>query len=192
MTAREPEDSTGGVITFSGKFHAGRLGGDTQTRNENSSASGREALDFGVRRAAGPSRFARMKITAEHLGVPALNPTALKDWYVKVLGAELRYENVQTPPAYFVGLGDGLMLEIYQGTSASEETTNNNLAGWRHLALHVESVAAARELLESRGVKFTDPVKPAGGGGRILFFRDCENNLLHLVERPKDSIFYRP
>ena len=31
---------------------------------------------------------------------------------------------------------------------------------------------------------FIDPVKPAGGGGSILFFRDGEDNLLHLVERP--------
>ena len=33
------------------------------------------------------------------------------------------------------------------------------------------------------------PVKPAAGGGRILFFTDPEGNLLHLVERPADSAF---
>jgi predicted enzyme related to lactoylglutathione lyase len=34
---------------------------------------------------------------------------------------------------------------------------------------------------------FEDSIKPAGGGGRVLFFKDCEGNLLHLVERPEDS-----
>jgi predicted enzyme related to lactoylglutathione lyase len=29
-----------------------------------------------------------------------------------------------------------------------------------------------------------EPVKPAGGGGRVLFFSDPEGNLFHLVERP--------
>ena len=41
--------------------------------------------------------------------------------------------------------------------------------------------------LEKRGVRFTDPIKPAGGGGRVLFFSDVEGNLLHLVERTADS-----
>jgi len=130
-----------------------------------------------------------MKFIAEHLGLPAQNPTALKDWYVRVLGAKLIFENGQTPPAYFVALSGTLMVEIYQAESALNETANNSLAGWRHVALLVEAIEEARGELERKGVIFTDPVKPAGGGGRVLFFRDAENNLLHLVERPQDSIF---
>jgi predicted enzyme related to lactoylglutathione lyase len=57
------------------------------------------------------------------------------------------------------------------------------------MALRVESIESARKELESRGVKFIEPVKPAAGRGQILFFKDCEGNLLHLVERPADSIF---
>ena len=30
-------------------------------------------------------------------------------------------------------------------------------------------------------------IKPAGGGGRVLYFSDAEGNLLHLVERSADS-----
>ncbi len=131
-----------------------------------------------------------MKITVEHLGLPARNPHALKDWYVKVLGAEVVFDNGQTPPAFFVALGGGLMLEIYQGGSWVGETADNSLAGWRHLALRVDVIEAAQAELEKRGVSFTEAIKPAGGGGRVLFFRDAENNLLHLVERPKDSVFY--
>src|SRR5579863_5880939 len=121
-----------------------------------------------------------MKFAAEHLGLPARDPAALKDWYVKTLGAELIYDNGQTPPAFFLGLADGLMLEIYLSNASSPQTADNSLAGWRHLALRVESIEAARTVLEKRGVKFTEPVKPAGGGGRVLFFRDAEDNLLHL------------
>jgi catechol 2,3-dioxygenase-like lactoylglutathione lyase family enzyme len=32
----------------------------------------------------------------------------------------------------------------------------------------------------------SQPVKPAGGGGRVLFFPDPEGNLLHFVERSAD------
>jgi glyoxylase I family protein len=131
-----------------------------------------------------------MKISVEHLGLPARDPVALKNWYVNALGAEVVFDNGQTPPAFFLSLAGGLMLEIYQGGSSLKETGDNSLAGWRHLALRVDSIVAARSALEGMGVKFTETIKPAGGGGSVLFFRDAEGNLLHLVERPEGSVFY--
>lgn len=130
-----------------------------------------------------------MKFSVEHLGLPSREPTALKNWYEKVLDAKLIFENGQTPPAYFLQLGDGLMLEIYEGDFSLKDTSDNALNGWRHLALRVESIESAKADLEKRGVKFSDPIKPAGGGGRVLFFKDAESNLLHLVERPSNSSF---
>lgn len=130
-----------------------------------------------------------MKFTVEHLGLPARNPSLLKDWYINVLGAKLVFDNGETPPAYFLALPGGLMLEIYQGNTSLKETGDNSLNGWRHLALRVDSIETAQTELTEKGVKFSDPVKPAGGGGRVLFFRDAEDNLLHLVERPRNSIF---
>ena len=66
------------------------------------------------------------------------------------------------------------------------ERGNNKLAGFRHIALRVDSIDAAKAELEKRGVKFTEEIRPAAGGGRVLFFEDGEGNLLHLVERPAD------
>jgi glyoxylase I family protein len=92
-----------------------------------------------------------------------------------------------TPPAFFVRLPGGIMVEIYQADSSLKETRQNKLAGWRHVALRVASIEAARELLEKRGVRFSEPVKQAAGKGRVLFFEDPEGNLLHLVDRAPDS-----
>jgi glyoxylase I family protein len=58
---------------------------------------------------------------------------------------------------------------------------------FRHIALRVPSLDAAKAELEKRGVTFPGEIRPAAGGGKILFFEDGEGNLLHLVERPKDS-----
>ena len=129
-----------------------------------------------------------MNFSIEHIGLPARNPLALKDWYVRVLDAKVVLEQNETPPL-FVALPGGALLEIYVADRSLAETAVNSLAGWRHVALRVESIETTRALLETRGVKFTDPVKPAAGGGRVLFFRDAEDNLLHLVERPAGSIF---
>jgi hypothetical protein len=64
------------------------------------------------------------------------------------------------------------------------DPTHNKRAGWRHLAVRVDSIESARGELALRGVTCDADIKPAGGSGRVLFFRDAESNLLHLIERP--------
>ena len=134
--------------------------------------------------------MSELKFSVEHIGLPARDTVALKDWYVRVLGAKLRFDNGQTPPAFFLELGGGLMIEIYGATASVKDTSNNSVAGWRHLAMRVDSIEAAQADLARRGVGCTEQPKPAGGGGRVLFFADAEGNLLHLVERPKESVFH--
>lgn len=131
-----------------------------------------------------------MNFSVEHLALAARDPAALKDWYVKTLDAVVVFSNGDTPPAYLLSLR-GLLLEIYRSDLTLEETGINALAGWRHLALQVDSIEEAQAELAAKGVSFPDPINPAGGGGRVLFFRDAENNLLHLVERPAGSQFLR-
>jgi catechol 2,3-dioxygenase-like lactoylglutathione lyase family enzyme len=128
-----------------------------------------------------------MKMSVEHIGLPACNAAVLRDWYVTKLGAEC-IAPTGTEPPYFIRLpGSAAMFEIYHATSSNSVTEDNWLAGWRHIALRVDSLEAARKELETRGVTFIEPVKPAAGGGRILFFKDGEGNLLHLVDRPADT-----
>ena len=128
-----------------------------------------------------------MNISLEHLGLSAREPAALRDWYVKVLDADVVWDNGQAPPTCLLRVPGGMMIEIYAGDFSLEQTGNNKLNGWRHVALRVDSIDKAKAELEQRGVKFTDEIKPAAGGGRVLFFRDLEQNLLHFVERSADS-----
>lgn len=127
-----------------------------------------------------------MDIFVEHIAIAAKDPVALKSWYERALGAREIFNNGQNPPAYLLALGK-VWFEIYAAEKSIPETANNKLAGFRHLALRVESLDAARPELEKRGVRFSEPERPAGGGGRVLFFHDGEGNLLHLVERSGDS-----
>ena len=105
-----------------------------------------------------------------------------------MLGAREIFNNGQTPPTLLIALPGGGWFEIYAATGAPtpEDRGNNKLAGFRHVALRVDSIDSAKSKLEKRGVKFTEEPRPAAGGGRVLFFEDGEGNLLHLVERPAD------
>jgi catechol 2,3-dioxygenase-like lactoylglutathione lyase family enzyme len=125
-----------------------------------------------------------MIFSIEHLGLAARNSSSLRDWYVNTLGAEVIFANDHTPPAFLLRFPGGAVIEIYPAHSSSDDVSDNRLAGWRHIALRVDSIETTRAQLSSRGVNFTEEVKPAGGGGRVLFFKDEEGNLLHLVERP--------
>lgn len=127
-----------------------------------------------------------MKISVEHIAIVARDAVALKNWYERVLGAKTIFDNGQTPPTCLLSLGN-VWFEIYEADQSLPDTANNKLAGFRHLALRVDSLAAAKAELEQRGVKFTEAERAAAGGGRVLFFADGEGNLLHFVERTKDS-----
>lgn len=126
-----------------------------------------------------------MTFNVEHIAVVARDPVALKSWYERVLGAREVFNNGQTPPTCLIALGN-VWLEIYAAEKSLPDTANNKLAGIRHLALRVSSLDAAKAELEKRGVKFTEEIRPAAGGGKVLFFEDAEGNLLHFVERPAD------
>ena len=131
-----------------------------------------------------PLPMPAMQFSMEHLGLAARDTVALKDWYCRVLGAVEVFKNDEQPPAFLLKLPGSPMIEIYPAHTTSNRTNDNRLAGWRHVALRVESIEAAKAELEQRGVIFNEPIKPAGGGGRVLFFPDGEGNLIHLVERP--------
>jgi len=128
-----------------------------------------------------------MNITIEHIGIPAIDPVALKNWYERVLGAKTIWDNGENPPAYLVAFAGGGWLEIYAAKAEQSSPDDNTLQGFRHLALRVDSIATARAEAVERGAVFTKDPGPAAGGGRVQYFADPEGNLLHFVERPKDS-----
>ena len=129
-----------------------------------------------------------MKWQLEHIGVPSISPENLAGWYVSKLGGKVKFKGPGENPAFFVEVA-GTIIEIYQCGSSLEQTADNSLAGFRHLALRVLAIEPAMKELAQKGVVFHEPIKVAGGGGRVIFFQDPEGNLLHLVERPEGSIF---
>jgi len=86
---------------------------------------------------------------------------------VRVLGARLVWDNGQMPPSFLMALSGGAMLEIYPANAVSHPGRGDNQqAGFRHVALRVDSIGAAKAELSNRGVKFDEETRPAAGGER--------------------------
>ena len=116
----------------------------------------------------------------EHFAIASPNPKRLAEWYVSTLGFEISFEYAGN---YFVEAQNGGLIEIIpsegEAPGASARTP-----GMRHIAIAVDDFDWAREELGRQGTKFEgEPYTTQGN--RLVFFKDPDGNLLHLIQREK-------
>jgi glyoxylase I family protein len=114
----------------------------------------------------------------EHTALASPDPLKLANWYVEHLGFHINYTYAGN---YFVKAPNGSMLEIIpsEGERAPQKMKD---VGIRHLAIAVDDFDAAHAQLKSQNVKFLgEPYETQGN--RLVFFSDCDDNILHLITR---------
>jgi glyoxylase I family protein len=121
-----------------------------------------------------------MFLGIEHTAIASANPEKLAQWYCDHLEFHI---NFRYDAFFFVKARNGAMLEIIPSKGDRPEETPLT-PGIRHLAIAVEDFDAAYADLKSKGVVFTgEPYN--NQGNRLVFFKDLEGNLLHLIQREK-------
>ena len=120
----------------------------------------------------------------EHLGLCAVDPMKLTEWYVRVLGFRIVH-SIEERRTYFVRAQNGGMLEIYPAKTATDPVDNLH-KGLRHIAVAVTDLHREISLLRAKGLDIPDALIVTTPDMTIAFFRDPEGNLLHLVERRKE------
>lgn len=117
----------------------------------------------------------------EHTAIASPDPLKLARWYVENLGFVINFQ----PPnskTVFIKAPDGAMLELIEATAPLPAAPAMRAPGFRHLALTVGDFDAMYRQLEAAGVTFlTAPEK--GQGNSLVFFADCDGNILHLLHR---------
>ncbi len=122
----------------------------------------------------------------EHFGICAKDTVAMKDWYIKLFGLSVVYENAKTPPTFFLRFPEGDMIEIYPATECGHAASSHNrVGGLRHVALTVTDFDGAVQRLLDAGVEVVDAAATSAVGISTFFFRDPEGNVLHLINRPQ-------
>ncbi len=125
-----------------------------------------------------------MILGIEHVAIAARDTKALTDWYVKMFGVSVVYDNGKG--TYFVKAPDGAMIEIIQADTEAAPASANDW-GIRHFALSVseegfdEMVAKLRE----ENVEVMTEISVSSKGVKTFFFRDPEGNIFHLIYRPE-------
>lgn len=121
-----------------------------------------------------------MFVGIEHTAIASPSPATLAQWYVDHLGFKINFEYDGN---YFVRAANGAMLEIIPSEGARGSNKMRD-PGIRHLAIEVTDFDAAHAKLKADGVSFTgEPY--VNQGNRLVFFTDCDGNLVHLIKREK-------
>ena len=116
----------------------------------------------------------------EHFAIASPNPKRLADWYVSQLEFEITFEYAGN---YFVEAKNGSLIEIVPAEGERPETAFRT-PGMRHIAIAVDDFDAAYRQLSTQGVKFEgEPY--TNDGNRLVFFKDPDGNLIHLIKRDK-------
>jgi len=116
----------------------------------------------------------------EHTAIASPSPVALAQWYADHLGFRINFEYDGN---YFVRAANGSMLEIIpsEGPRADQKMRD---PGIRHLAIEVEDFDAAYAALRAQGIHFLGE-RYTNMGNRLVFFTDCDGNLVHLIRRER-------
>ena len=113
----------------------------------------------------------------EHTAIASPDPETLGQWYEAKLDFPIVH---RVAGNVFVRASDNTMLELIP-SEGERPKTGIKTPGIRHLAVTVDDYGAGVKELKSRGVEIFDEI--AIGQNRLAFFRDCDDNILHLIFR---------
>ena len=120
----------------------------------------------------------------EHTAIAALDSKSLADWYISMFGLKVVHDNGKTPPTYLLQAPDGTVIEILPATSGEKIGYSQTHAGLRHIALMVADFDGALKYLKERGVDQFFDLRQSEQS-KLIFFRDPEGNILHLMWRAR-------
>jgi glyoxylase I family protein len=115
----------------------------------------------------------------EHVAIASPSPPTLAQWYVDHLAFRIIYES---NGYYFIKAPNGAVLEIIPAQGDRIEAKMFD-PGLRHVAISVKDFDAAYASLLSSNVRFLGEPYSMPSGHRLVFFSDCEGNILHLIQR---------
>jgi glyoxylase I family protein len=118
----------------------------------------------------------------EHTAIVSPDADRLAEWYVKWLDFVVESKSAKSG-TYFLRGQNGSRIEVIL-TAGGAQAPEVKDAGLRHLALITDSFDedCARVRASGAAIVSEPEIK---SGNRVVFFRDPDGNILHLIQREK-------
>ncbi len=118
----------------------------------------------------------------EHVAIASPNPSSLAQGYVDHHLTSTAIARNGGTYLVKVPIPDGVALEII---TAKGERTEDKMydPGLRHMAIAVSDFDGAVACLRGQGADVLGQPYASPQGNRLVFFTDCEGNILHLIQR---------
>lgn len=122
----------------------------------------------------------------EHTCILANDLESLRRWYIDTLGFQLIVRDDGHGTAFILAPDGRSIIEFIQA-DRNIGIEPYKAQGIRHLAITVAPADAAHaaNLIKAEGVEILEDYVQLPNGVHLMFFRDPEGNVLHLVGRPK-------
>lgn len=124
----------------------------------------------------------------EHVAIVSYDTAALKDWYLKMFGGSIVYDNGKG--TYFLAFPNGDMIEFVTAQEDKPADVEKS-AGIRHIALAVDSQSfdeIVPMLKADERVEEVHDVSENAKGLKTYWFKDIEGNFMHLIYRPEPLV----
>ncbi|MEN8906695.1 MAG: VOC family protein [Clostridiales bacterium] len=118
----------------------------------------------------------------EHIAIMSKDTEKLKNWYQEMFGFKIVYDNGKG--TFFLMVEDGSMIEFVKSDETVEKESAK-LCGIRHLAFSVDNFEEMVEKLKKNSVEIITEASVSSSGIKTFFFRDIDDNVIHLIYRPK-------
>ena len=119
----------------------------------------------------------------EHVGLMSKDPQSLAEWYERVLDFRIIFRTEPEALKIFItGKREGMIEIIPYGNGINGLKPHERQV--MHLAISVDDFEEAHQRLKTEAVDICGEPLDIFSGGKVLFFKDPEGNLLHLVYRP--------
>lgn len=123
-------------------------------------------------------------VAIEHIGIAARDTVELKNWYLRIFGFEVVYDNKKEMPTYFLKVGNESMIEIYPSQNdMANSSMDKNYQGVRHISFSTDNIENEYLNLLEHNATIIEPLTDNKKGVKTIWFRDIEGNIIHFIER---------
>ncbi len=122
----------------------------------------------------------------EHVAIYAKDTKKLSQWYAELFDGRIISDNGKG--TIFVAFRDNSMLEFCLNPSYNNEITMLDKPGIRHIAFYTDSFEETAAKIKRAGGTLVKDVPNIPSAVKIMFFRDPEGNIVHIISREKPLV----